>query len=224
MRRFDLGRPPSPPPARRRRRQRLCIPSCAAASPVARLRRALRKHRPADLAVAVPAALPLLFALTQDYAAALRARLRAWAAALCPAASGIWLMPAPGSLHVVDLRGSDRFVCFWRRSKYLYSLNNWFSTLGGAYAAVQRAEEARRVATRQLRIARLLGNDEMEIRAQLYLAYYLMSKARYEEAIHLARKQKKAAAALRCRPLIRSIDAALTRIRSELRAMSMGSG
>ncbi|KAL6080006.1 putative regulator of nonsense transcripts protein 1 [Balamuthia mandrillaris] len=67
------------------------------------------------------------------------------------------------------------------------------STLGGAYASIKNAERAFLFAQRQLSLAKVLGDVVMEIRSEVYIAYYYMNCQLFNKAeTHLQHQMQRA--------------------------------
>jgi hypothetical protein len=69
----------------------------------------------------------------------------------------------------------------------LSEISLWISTLGGAYSALgdaslERAAEAERLAIRQYRVARALGDPGLAARCQLFVAWSWMQRGDYGNA------------------------------------------
>jgi hypothetical protein len=68
------------------------------------------------------------------------------------------------------------------RRKYLMDTLALISTLGGGWASVGQRSIAKQFAHRQLAVARMLGDETLELLSNVYIGYALLFEGHYESA------------------------------------------
>jgi len=77
----------------------------------------------------------------------------------------------PSALEI-DEKWGDKLLRLVVNTKALETLNNYLSSIGGAYSTIGKIEEAKNYALMQQRVAHEMGNVELESKANLFVALY----------------------------------------------------
>lgn len=109
-----------------------------------------------------------------------------WSVYLSSSSDGHVLV-APGEDEMSDLRGpvlhwDDLVMMLVARRKYLTETIAHISTLGGGWASVGDRNKARQFAFQQRNVARLLGDETLELLSNVYIAYGHLYDGRFEVA------------------------------------------
>eukprot|EP01113_Clastostelium_recurvatum_P006261 TRINITY_DN12837_c0_g1_i1.p1 TRINITY_DN12837_c0_g1~~TRINITY_DN12837_c0_g1_i1.p1 ORF type:complete len:339 (+),score=59.52 TRINITY_DN12837_c0_g1_i1:148-1017(+) len=119
----------------------------------------------------------------------------------------------PSQCIEADLAWSYKIELLLQRHGFLVTQSLVNTTLGGAYACLKDAKRAAFFALRQLQVSLLLGDEPMEIRSRVYLAYWFIYKEQYGRARYIVQQQNKRACRLGMRSLIVMTEAALIFLR-----------
>lgn len=163
---------------------------------------------------------------------ALRERQHALRCALWRVWSGEQGLMLPSVVVVVpDERGELSSLCacdlHWgallqqleRRRITLLEMTAHISTLGGGWASVGKREKAHQFAMQQKRIARMLGDQTLELLSDIYIAYGLLFEGQVDKARELIDQQTRLAVQRKEKRQLAIVEAAQLQLARELKKM-----
>ncbi|XP_005102475.1 uncharacterized protein LOC101850969 [Aplysia californica] len=104
----------------------------------------------------------------------------------------------------IDFPWCDRILCLLNKHITLEEGFAWLSTLGGAHSALgevfsQHAEQAGKISKKQLKVAMLLGNEQMIARCFVFWSWSLMQRGELRRCRRCIRNVWRYCKRLRCR-------------------------
>lgn len=129
------------------------------------------------------------------------------------------------SLCGCDLHWGEMLHALERRRLVLLDMTAHISTLGGGWASVGKREKAHQFALQQKRIARMLGDETLELLSDIYIAYGYLFQGQAEKArdiidqqtrIAMRRKEKRQLAIVEAAQLQLAREVQNKKIRDEI--------
>lgn len=136
------------------------------------------------------------------------------------------------SIHLWYRFDLERFPRAWTyrvlnvlvRHEQLVSLNAYVSTLGGGHFMCRHLASARRCAETQIRVARWLGNQPLEARCWMHMAYNCMYAENFSDAERILKLLRRVAVRLEVRAVWEILAMSCARRLSPVRLATLRAG